>query len=103
MTKHSKYYYETDRNMPYSPRGLDDYLEKTSEIDPYETTDTKQTHKPYDKVITLKVSQETFEAWELLKENWGDVIGYDNDSKIFEFAIIEALNIPIASLGGFKM
>ena len=40
---------------------------------------------------------------EQLQENWGDVLGYDNKSKIFEFAIIEALNVPIASLGGFNM
>jgi len=103
MTKHSHHYFDTTRNLPHNAKGLDEYLEKTSEIDPFETTDTKQTHKPYDKVITLKVSQETFDAWEQLQENWGDVLGYDNESKIFEFAIIEALNVPIASLGGFTM
>ena len=53
--KHSHHYFDTTRNLPHNPKGLDDYLEKTSEIDPFETTDTKQTHKPYDKVITLKV------------------------------------------------
>ena len=94
--KHSHYYFDTERNKPIKTNGLDNYLNKVSEID-------ANTTKPYDKVITLKVSNETYEAWELLKENWGDVLGYDNDSKIFEFAVIEALNVPIASLGGFTM
>jgi phospholipase C len=78
---------------------LVDHLNKTKEhkIKDIELNET------FDKVITLKVSEETFEAWELLCENWGDVLGYDNKSKIFEFAIIEALNVPIASLGGFNI
>ena len=102
MTKHSKHYYDLNRNMPYKEnkldlsqyKGLQDHLK---EIDKAKPTATK-----YDKVITIKVDQDTYDAWELLKENWGDVIGYDNDSKIFEFAVIEALNIPISSLGGFN-
>lgn len=94
--KHNHHYYDTERNKPHTPDGLDNYLNKVVEIDANHT-------KPYDKVITLKVSDETFEAWELLCENWGDVLGYDNKSKVFEFAVIEALNVPIASLGGFTM
>jgi len=80
-------------------KSLEDHLNKTQEhkIKDHELNET------FDKVITLKVSEETFEAWELLCENWGDVLGYDNKSKIFEFAIIEALNVPIASLGGFNI
>ena len=94
--KHSKYYYDNYRNLPFDYDQL-----KVNPIESKETT--KDNKQVYDKVITLKVSEETFEAWELLCENWGDVIGYDNKSKIFEFAIIEALNVPIASLGGFTM
>tara|TARA_Y100000592_G_scaffold2155_1_gene3341 strand:- start:711 stop:1022 length:312 start_codon:yes stop_codon:yes gene_type:complete len=102
MTKHSKYYYDFDRNMPYKETNIDlskykGLTEHLDQVDKIKTTATK-----YDKVITIKVDQDTYDAWELLKENWGDVIGYDNDSKIFEFAIIEALNIPISSLGGFN-
>ena len=102
--KHSHHYFDTERNKPHietftpSNDSLDTYLNKVVENEA-----NTPTHKEYDKVITLKVSDETFEAWELLQENWGDVLGYDNKSKIFEFAIIEALNVPIASLGGFTM
>ena len=88
--------------MPYNEtkldlskyKGLQEHLDQIDKL--------KDHPEKFDKVITIKVSQDTYEAWELLKENWGDVLGYDNDSKIFEFAVIEALNIPIASLGGFN-
>jgi len=78
---------------------LDDHLQKTKE----NKIKDDELNETFTKVITIKVSEETFEAWELLCENWGDVLGYDNKSKVFEFAIIEALNIPIASLGGFNI
>jgi len=73
---------------------LNDYLAEDKQSDP--------TKEKFDKVVTLKVTKETFEIWELLCENWGEVLGYDNKSKIFEFAIVEALNVPISSLGGFN-
>ena len=73
---------------------LNDYL---SDDKPEQIKDQK-----FDKVITLKVTKDTFEMWEQLCENWGDVLGYDNKSKIFEFAIVEALNVPISSLGGYN-
>lgn len=73
---------------------LKNYLEEDKASD--------TTKEKFDKVITLKVTKETFEIWELLCQNWGDVLGYDNKSKIFEFAIVEALNVPISSLGGFN-
>jgi|TARA_R110000787_G_scaffold87489_1_gene186363 hypothetical protein len=49
--------------------------------------------------VKLKVSQETFERWKDLKERMEKILGYDNESKVFEFAIIEALNIPEECLG----
>ena len=66
--------------------------------------DKSELNKPekFDKVITLKVSKETFEMWEQLCENWGEVLGYENKSKVFEFAMVECLNVPIASLGGYN-
>lgn len=73
---------------------LNNYLDK-------DKSDLNKKEK-FDKVITLKVSKETFEMWEQLCENWGEVLGYDNKSKIFEFAIVESLNVPIASLGGYN-
>jgi|21_taG_2_1085346.scaffolds.fasta_scaffold06650_4 ParB-like chromosome segregation protein Spo0J len=52
----------------------------------------------FNNLISLKVSSDTFERWLELKTKMKQITGYDNDSKVFEFAIIEALNIPIESL-----
>tara|TARA_R110000824_G_scaffold343629_1_gene530258 strand:- start:463 stop:798 length:336 start_codon:yes stop_codon:yes gene_type:complete len=73
---------------------LNSYLDDDKTID--------STNNKFDKVVTLKVTKETFEMWQQLCENWGEVLGYENKSKIFEFAIVEALNVPISSLGGFN-
>jgi hypothetical protein len=76
------------------------YESLNSYLDDDKTIDTR--NDKFDKVVTLKVTKETFEMWEQLCENWGEVLGYENKSKIFEFAIVEALNVPISSLGGFN-
>jgi len=73
---------------------LNSYLDNDKTID--------SSNDKFDKVVTLKVTKETFEMWQQLCENWGEVLGYENKSKIFEFAIVEALNVPISSLGGFN-
>mgnify|MGYP003658836459 CR=1 FL=1 len=52
----------------------------------------------FDKEIKLKVTEETYNVWIRLKEKLAKLNGYDNESKVFEFAIIEALNIPDESL-----
>ena len=67
------------------------YESLNSYIDDDKTIDTRD--DKFDKVVTLKVTKETFEMWEQLCENWGEVLGYDNKSKVFEFAIVEALNV----------
>jgi len=47
--------------------------------------------------IKTKVSRETFERWKLLKSRMKECLGYENDAKVIEFAIEEALNTPIES------
>ncbi len=85
----------------YKPK---DNFEKYESLNNYLDDDIKldSSNEKFDKVITLKVTKETFEMWEQLCDNWGEVLGYDNKSKIFEFAIVEALNVPISSLGGYN-
>lgn len=83
-----------------SKENFDKYESLNSYLDDDKTIDS--TNDKFDKVVTLKVTKETFEMWEQLCENWGEVLGYENKSKIFEFAIVEALNVPISSLGGFN-
>ena len=48
--------------------------------------------------INFKVSEDTFNRWMELRERMKQINGYDNESKVFEFAIIETLNIPIESI-----
>lgn len=48
--------------------------------------------------IKMNVSKETFERWKQLKSRMREVLGYDNESKVIEFAIEEALNTPIESI-----
>jgi len=85
----------------YKPK---DDFKKYESLNDYLSEDktTDQPKEKFDKVITLKVTKETHEMWNQLCENWGDVLGYENKSKIFEFAIVEALNVPISSLGGYN-
>lgn len=52
----------------------------------------------FDKEIKLNVTEETYNVWIKLKEKLAKLNGYDNESKVFEFAVIEALNIPDESL-----
>tara|TARA_X000000368_G_C22567654_1_gene509282 strand:+ start:193 stop:501 length:309 start_codon:yes stop_codon:yes gene_type:complete len=85
----------------YAPK---DNFKKYESLNDYLDQDKSELNKTekFDKVITLKVSKDTFEMWEQLCENWGEVLGYENKSKVFEFAMVECLNVPIASLGGYN-
>ena len=66
----------------------------------YETEDLSDTFSDtkYDKTINVKVTNETYKRWLELKDRLNGIIGYDNESKVLEFAIIEAINIPLKSL-----
>jgi len=81
-------------------------FDKYESLDKYIEADKKDldltANEKFDKVITIKVSAETKEMWEQLCDNWGEVLGYDNKAKVFEFAMVECLNVPIASLGGYN-
>lgn len=52
----------------------------------------------FNKKIVITVNQDMLDRWNELKKKLNEVIGYDNESKVFEFAVIEALNIPVQSL-----
>ncbi len=55
-------------------------------------------NESFDKKITISVTQDMLDRWNELKNRFDGIIGYENDSKVFEFAVIEALNIPLESL-----
>ena len=46
------------------------------------------------KTIKITVSEPIYKLWEKWKNKCSNVIGYESDNASFEYAIIEALNIP---------
>ena len=51
----------------------------------------------FNKQISIKISSPTYLQWKEAKKRIKDVCGYDNESKVFEFMLIEFLNIPLKS------
>ena len=87
--------------LPYSETEIDNFSKLTDfDWNMYETEDLSDTFSDtkYDKTINVKVTNETYKRWLELKDRLNGIIVYDNESKVLEFAIIEAINIPLKSL-----
>ena len=87
--------------LPYSEIEIDNFSKLTDfDWEQYGSEDLSDTFgdTEFDKQISLKVTNETYKRWLELKDRMQGIIGYDNESKVFEFAIIETLNIPLKSL-----
>ena len=50
--------------------------------------------KEFNKTISVNVTEETFELWLEWKKRVEQELGYENDSKVLEFALVEATNTP---------
>jgi len=87
--------------LPYSEIEIDNFSKLTDfDWEQYETEDLSDTFSDteFNKTINVKVTGETYKRWLELKDRLNGIIGYDNESKVLEFAIIEAINIPLKSL-----
>ena len=87
--------------LPYSEIEIDNFSKLTDfDWEQYETEDLSDTFSDteFNKTINVKVTNETYKRWLELKDRLNGIIGYDNESKVLEFAIIEAINIPLKSL-----
>lgn len=87
------------KTLPYSEKDIENYS-KLTEFDWEQYSDKNidtLDDVEFDKTISIKVTNETFKRWLELKDKLQGIIGYDNESKVFEFAVIEALNIPLES------
>ena len=87
--------------LPYSETEIDNFSKLTDfDWEQYETEDLSDTFSDteFNKTINVKVTNETYKRWLELKDRLNGIIGYDNESKVLEFAIIEAINIPLKSL-----
>lgn len=90
------------QTMPYTMDEISNMGELVdfdfNEFETKEEVDTFGDNK-FTNEIKIKVSHETFKRWEELQSKMLDLLGYENESKVFEFAIIEALNIPDECIG----
>jgi len=87
--------------MPYNPEEIKDMVDvlgfdftqfheepKNGFAQPTEGSDEKY------QTISVDVPEETANLWNKWQERCKELLGYDNPSKAFEFAIIEAINLP---------
>lgn len=90
---------DIEKTMPFDIKDLENMIDITkldwndfnsTPVDTLEDTE-------FNKSINFKVTDETYKRWIELKERLKDLNGYATDSKVFEFAVIEALNIPLES------
>ena len=91
---------ELEKFMPDTKEEMEN-LEKMLEFD----WDQYDEEFKYDedeglKTIKLVVPEETYKNWLAWKEKCAKLSGYETDSKAFEYAIVEALNIPIEEENG---
>lgn len=89
------------KTLPYNETEIDNFSKLTDfDWNDYEQEDLSDTFSDteYNKTINVKVTGETYKRWLELRDRLNGIIGYDNDSKVLEFAIIEAINIPLKSL-----
>ncbi|QDP54440.1 MAG: hypothetical protein GOVbin7581_22 [Prokaryotic dsDNA virus sp.] len=92
---------ELVKTLPYTEVEIDNFSKLTDfDWEQYESEDLSDTFSDteYNKTINVKVTGETYKRWLELRDRLNGIIGYDNESKVIEFAIIEALNIPLKSL-----
>ena len=85
--------------MPYDEEQINNMINMLDfDWDRYDKGNLNLEDDPFNYTIKVKVSKETFERWQELRERLNDINGYDNESKVLEFAIVETLNIPIESI-----
>jgi len=87
--------------LPYSETEINNFSKLTDfDWEQYNDENSSDTFDDteFNKTINVKVTGETYKRWLELKDRLNGIIGYDNESKVMEFAIIEAINIPLKSL-----
>ena len=91
---------ELEATMPYSADEMQNMIEVLDfNWDSFEDDGVEvDKEDSFDNTISIKVSEETYKTWLELRKRMKEITGYDNESKVFEFAIIEALNLPLESL-----
>ena len=91
---------DLSNTMPYSEHDINNFLEVANfDFDKLgENGIDLNNPDKFNINISLMVTPETFKRWEELKDRLTRITGYDNESKVFEYAVIEALNVPLESV-----
>jgi len=91
---------DLSNTMPYSEQDINNFLEVANfDFDKLgENGIDLNNPDKFNINISLMVTPETFKRWEELKDRLTRITGYDNESKVFEYAVIEALNVPLESV-----
>tara|TARA_R110002050_G_scaffold269425_1_gene411817 strand:- start:997 stop:1632 length:636 start_codon:yes stop_codon:yes gene_type:complete len=85
--------------MPYTKDEIDNMGDLINfDFNEFESKEDSDGENEFNIQIKLNVSHETNERWKELKSKMSEILGYKNESKVFEFAVIEALNIPDESI-----
>lgn len=88
---------ELEQMLPMSKEELEG-LEKLFDFDWQQFNNAAEPQLSDKKTIKIDVTEEVFSMWEQWKNKCEKLLGYKEDSKCFELAIVEALNIPDESL-----
>lgn len=92
---------DLDRFMPDSRQDMENFS-KLLEFDWNSFSDNGNAGDRYDepgfKTIDLKVPEEVYNVWLKWNVRCKDEMGYNSPDKCFEFAIVEALKIPLERL-----
>lgn len=101
MTTLTKEYPVDDlvNTMPYTKDEINNMGDLVNfDFNEFESKEDSDGENEFNIQIKLNVSHETNERWKELKSKMSEILGYKNESKVFEFAVIEALNIPDESI-----
>ena len=92
--------YTIDQLEPFMPDTKEEMenLEKLLDFDWSQFESNGEFEKEELKTVKIVVNEDVYENWLNWKAKCQDILGYESESKCFEFAIIEAMNLPDESL-----
>lgn len=84
---------ELTQFMPESKQELEN-ISKLTDFD-WSEYDKQGVYESNDaKTINLTINEDSYKMWQQWKEKCKNILGYESENLCFEYAIIEALNIP---------
>lgn len=88
---------ELEKMLPMSKEELEGF-EKLLDFDWNQFDNAKEPEQDGLKTVKIIIDETVYESWIKWQKRCKEYLGYDSEAKCFEFAIVEALNIPVKSL-----